>query len=857
MNTVDLEIINKTLNQRISEPLQEYYDRRIIFWKDDDGEFKDQLDQIVLSNAKLIALDDKNHFEVKKLLTVDDTVSNYLVYCPKIVSYEVDWLLPIELYSEEFRADLISIWMGEMNLKDTVELREEIKTYRKFFNNKNHRNKVSTVGHKINNHNQLDLVMLGVVCGLKDFSGNAVLEAIFRDSKCYDKIVQYNLEELFWSFVRSKYGYLSDKHELNELFMYVCFTSVTRVLPVEYLDGLNAYISSSHQGSCYDLLSDWLQSSDTDVLYENIREVETEASLMQRFYELSVDVLENVELFPCVDECILLTLMHEIQNNVIDVDKIRRIVETRRTFAWYERTKVYYEGLLQIANMQDFYLNHRNGFHTVEAYKLWKLYTEDYSKMDQYYRNFHCIFARFLKDTNTVLEDEFKKVADTVEHLYEGWYLKNLSENWTKSSKEELQKYGHIQQVFDQKNFYQEKVRSNKNNRTFVIISDALRYEVASTLADELKLAQHAKVNIDSMCAIQPTITKYGMAALLPHLKLSVNDKQAVLIDGLSTEASNRETILQKYNPNSVVLKASDLELMTRAERQNRVKGMEVVYIYHDRIDETSHTDERQVFPACNQAIDEIKNLVTRIVNDFSANNILITSDHGFLYTYHPLKEADKTSIHCDEQQIKELSRRYLITTKDAQPEYVMPVNFIGSDQYQLYSPLENIRFKVSGNTGLFVHGGTSLQEMVVPIIEYKNLRTNSKEYQNNKDKYDTKPVHIEIATLRRPITNMIFSLNFFQKEAVGENRVPTTYQMYFVDENGTQVSDIQTLICDKTNDNQAERQYKVTFNLKSMTYKNDKDYYLVIKDTSGKQLEKKERYQIDITFEADGFDWF
>lgn len=49
-----------------------------------------------------------------------------------------------------------------------------------------------------------------------------------------------------------------------------------------------------------------------------------------------------------------------------------------------------------------------------------------------------------------------------------------------------------------------------------------------------------------------------------------------------------------------------------------------------------------QFFPACDDAIDEIKNLVRIIVNEFGGTKIYITADHGFLYTYNPLTENDK-----------------------------------------------------------------------------------------------------------------------------------------------------------------------------------------------------------------------
>ena len=81
---------------------------------------------MTLNNAKLLALTGTNNFAVKKLLSVDDTTNNYLVYCPlSVESPEENWLLDIELYSEEFRADLISIWMDELGIPSTPAMRKQ------------------------------------------------------------------------------------------------------------------------------------------------------------------------------------------------------------------------------------------------------------------------------------------------------------------------------------------------------------------------------------------------------------------------------------------------------------------------------------------------------------------------------------------------------------------------------------------------------------------------------------------------------------------------------------------------------------------------------------------------------------
>ena len=117
---------------------------------------------------------------------------------------------------------------------------------------------------------------------------------------------------------------------------------------------------------------------------------------------------------------------------------------------------------------------------------------------------------------------------------------------------------------------------------------------------------------------------------------------------------------------------------------------------------------------------------------------------------------------------------------KGVQPDYLMPVKFLGGNtEFDGFAPRESIRIKMNGGGMNFVHGGISLQEMVVPVIEYHYLRNDSMEYKRNKQKYDTKPVTVNLLSANRKISNMIFSLNFYQKDAVSTNREAATYQVY------------------------------------------------------------------------------
>lgn len=879
---MDTDKVIQDLNRRFAAPLPEFYQRRIIFWYDEDKEFEDKLDEVVLENAKVVALTGNNAFSVKKLLSVDDLTTNYLVYSPLAHNRPDDnWLLDIELYSEEFRADLISIWMDEMGLALNPAMRKQVKNYRAYFNAKHRRLKISTQNKVPATPAQLHMAVMATICGLNDAQPNQILRSVFHagldlnSNTVYQDFVKYHADGAFWAMVRQGCGFSEEEPDLGRLAIHLLLTAATRTMRQEYLAGLDGFISMPHQAYCYDFISGWLHSNDIGQLCDVAKYVEDEACLHQRFEKLTVDDLVGTECFPCINEVILTKLMTEISDHIIDVDTITGAVEKRRTCAWYEPFENFYDGILQVANMQSFFKEHSAGFHTAEAKGIWKEYTESYYQMDTYYRLFHLSFQKSLETSNILLDDLFKHVVDKVEGLYTHWFLGELGNNWSDVCADELATYGKVLEVPQQEEFYCSRIKTS-DTKVFVIISDAMRYEVAATMADQLRRETRSKVFLSSMQSIFPSITKFGMAALLPHKELTVelrNDILTVLADGQSTASGYRDKVLKSEDPASVALKYNDIIAMKRAERSALVKGMDVVYIYHDTIDEASHTSDTAVFAACDKAISELKNLVRIIVNEFGGTNILITADHGFLYTYSPLAEDGKVGKNdfydVDRESINDLKkesakccveygRRYAIVQKGVQPNYLLPVKFLdGKSDFGGFAPRESIRIKMNGGGMNFVHGGISLQEMVVPVIEYHYLRNDSMEYKRNKQKYDTKPVMVNLLSANRKISNMIFSLNFYQKDAVGANRESATYQVYFTDENGRQISDVQKIIADKTSDNDAERTFRCQFNLKSLKYSNTATYYLVIADEQGLQMPEREPFQIDIAFAVDEFDFF
>ena len=858
---MELESIIKQLNQKFAEPLPEFYNRRIIFWNDEDKSFNDKLDDFELENAKLLVLTEKNNFEVKKILSQDDLTSNYLVYNPFAYDLEDDWLLDIKLFSEEFRADQISMWMQEMNIISTPALRNSIRMYQVFLNAISRRKLVSQFGNLIETPSKLHLAILASICKVRTMNPKDIIKAVMADGlDIYNNIkmdlLSYGAYDTFSKLAEKATGCnASNGNKIDDMDIHIVLTAMTKTMSEDVLVGLENRYNTFYNGFCYELIYEWLHSDKKDSLVEILRFVEKELKLVDRFEKYQINDLVDTEILPCIDEVILSKLMDKIKEHTITPDEVIAVVEKRRTMVWYPDNEYYYSGLYYVALMQKFYETNRMGFHHNVAKDMWDKYTSNYYLMDTYYRRFHVAFATSLNHSNPHLDDNFKTVADEMEKLYKNWFLDQLSDNWTKVIENDLKTTGQISRINQQSDFYQRDVRS-VNNKVFVIISDAMRYEVASSLADQLKVEAKSEVKLESQQAQFPTITKFGMAALLPKRNLTIENKNStlrILADGSSTESTNRDAVLKQANPKSVAVKYKNLILMKNDERRELIKGQEVVYIYHDTIDNTSHHDEQGVFTACETAINELVNLVKIITGSLNGINIIITSDHGFLYTYQPLNEDDKMDRSSFKKDILEQGRRYVITDSDADPDYLLPVKgFYNDDGYQAFSPRENIRINGAGGQN-FVHGGTSLQEMVVPVIKLKFLRSGYK----NREKYDAKSVTVSLLSSNRKISNMIFNLSFYQKEVVSDTYVACTYDVFLTDKDGNVISDKQKIVADRTSTSNIDRQYRCTFNLKQQKYSNTAIYYLVIQDEAGLQVPIKEEFQIDISMSFDNFDFF
>ena len=203
---------------------------------------------------------------------------------------------------------------------------------------------------------------------------------------------------------------------------------------------------------------------------------------------------------------------------------------------------------------------------------------------------------------------------------------------------------------------------------------------------------------------------------------------------------------------------------------------------------------------------------VEEAVNDLGINRVFVTVDHGFLYTRRPLKEHDKIAKADIGSGDVQLHRRHILSREAIDSNILVKMNMedIYGGEYYGLALRECIRLKsVAGNKN-YAHGGVSLQKMCVPVIEFRNHRSNSKV------RVDQEKVTLSLVSTSRRITSSMFHVDLFQREPVSGKVLPCEYELCLTDGSGNPVTDIQKAHADMATPDERARVSRSIFTLKA-----------------------------------------
>ena len=468
------------------------------------------------------------------------------------------------------------------------------------------------------------------------------------------------------------------------------------------------------------------------------------------------------------------------------------------------------------------------------------------------YRRFCEALERCARDADPDLSDALGPLADWAEGQYVHGFVVPANECWVATAEADWERDGFVQDVPRQRRFYDEVVENELAGakRVVVIVSDALRYEVARELAESLERGQRVECRVDAVQGTFPSMTRFGMAALLPHRTMTVDaGGGAVLVDGLSTATTEqRQAALRARRPKSVALRAEKVLSMKSAEQKELARDAEVVYIYHNTVDATGEdaSTEHDVFGACERAVRDICGLVRVATNQIKAARIVVTADHGFLYTRCSVPASDKFSRGTLARDAVETGERYLVVPQGTEDDLLvkMSMEAVGGGELVGLAPRGFVRINRPGGVSHYAHGGISLQELCVPVVRVR--------YGGSRSKRITDAALAEVKPLdtNRRITSMVFRVRLYQPQPVGGKVAPATYDLVLVDGAGNPVSDVRRAVADRDCADEQGRVMEVLFNLRAgRAFAASEPLYLVARDRQTGNVSWREEYRADIAF--------
>ncbi len=819
--------------------------RKIIFWYDAPQNFKEDILNDTFANCKVLICD-QNEFEIKKTIEHDDLTSNFLIYIPAERPTDTEnWLLDILMYGEEYYADTVALTMRRLGVSNT-DLRKIIETHVKFFDNEARTKKLKTY-ITVNNETSVDELRIAMMAVLTKAQANTIesilTELVFEDGEHakYLELKKYRFEEYFWDKVCEQYNYEGDLkiETLIKRFMFTAFIEQTIGQNKESSNAFENMASFYKQflitGKGENDAKFFVDKIKKDKRYESLQgSIALDLRIEGLIATKDITAIQFADTFECLAVNIISRIATGLTQGSLEFDSFERIIMNRCNSMWYEKHKDEYGVLLAAVRFLRYLDNPIAKGLTINEYV--HKYTEEYYKIDTEYRRAVTCY-RNLENPS----DEFEILMDTVEHSYQIKFLDVLGPEYSKVLA--MQKDWTFAGSDMSEDFYR-LIQRNPTKKMFVIISDALRYEIGREIFDKIKVNKVLKggAEIKYMVSPLPSITSFGMASLLPHKTIGYEGKQ-LFVDGMPTGSIKaRDAILKAKNPNFAAISYDEINDMTQKELRSYCSDKTLVYIYHDVMDNAGEHNESKVFDVANVCETEIINLVKKLYNNLQISNFYITADHGFIYRRNTVMESSKYS---DIVALKatETSKRYLLTDHKAMNvPYTNDIELdrISDGQYKVIVPWGYDLFKTQGNGIQYVHGGASLQETIVPIIHVSELRSRA-------DIEPVRPVSVMLKSITRKITNRSFTLEFEQMEKVEEKKQAITCETFIVDENGEKVSNEYKFVANSSSDNEDTRITKIRFTLNNIQFDRNKPYFLILKNIDEDEYIQKEQFSIDI----------
>lgn len=778
------------MNKRLAGSLARLFEKhRVVFWYDAKKEMADEYAALELPDIEKVEIAN-NEFGIKYRILRQQPKTKFLLYHAGPQPPDQDnWLLDVLLAQGEFRADQQGLWLAELGLGQ--EFADLVAGHGEFFRSAKRIRQLKESLRAGDTAKAIRLKMLAVCAGAKAHP-DSILEALLEELAAEEDdrlrlVERCGLAPFFWENLKNIYGYRAQNPTLQDfaIELFKCALGKSGQLATDAAVFMDDWKNNRKCGEDFKILSKRYAHA------LNINAV---------LDKTGIEDLLEADCFRAIDQKIITLLLSAIENETMTHDEIANIARKRRQSFWYDDFEPLYEAILNASQffvmLRDICLDMENAAHGVEKY--W----QSWHRLDLLYRHF-C--------ANAISGDQAGIMAglcEKMDKVYVNKFLYPLASNFQAVLPEEWR----IPGILRMDKFFGTHVRPYlaRNGKLCIIVSDALRYEAGMELRERIEADNRFSAEIEPMLSMLPSYTQAGMAALLPHAGLEFDSRnpQNILVDGMPSQGTeNRNRIIQASCRGQAV-KAEEILRMDNARLREMLKANDVCYIYHNRIDAVGDklATENDAFRAVNDTLDELSRLIKKLTGN-NVNNILLTADHGFLFQASVPDESDFASIDGNNDGELVRNRRFILGKNlEGQPG----MRHFTSGQLGINGDIEALiplglgRIRVHGSGSRYVHGGATLQEVVIPLVKI-----------NKKRKDDTTFVSVDILdSTTSSITTNQLAVVFYQREAVTLKTRPRKLRAGIYSEKGDLVSSLHELIFDSASDNPRDRETTAVFTL-------------------------------------------
>jgi uncharacterized protein (TIGR02687 family) len=532
-----------------------------------------------------------------------------------------------------------------------------------------------------------------------------------RVREALDLIRSTSLDSVLWARIDSELGYKSSNPSLDDLKVWLAQSTLSSAF-----DDFDVTMTTSVPSLRTEYFLQELRLREVDAYIQFCESEISSLVQLDQLSELNPEVLSTKHHVSQIDLLLFKKCLDVLSNPTISLSslQIQAIIKNRRTSKWFDPMRKPFEALQHgslILELVEAFDLHCSDFEAGA-----RNYVDSWYLVDMAYRKFVSAAK-----TNEDVSKEFEVFAQLVEATYVNKFQDRLGETW-QNVLDTTESWIGGDSVPMARNFFKKNVRvplSNEKNKIAVIISDAMRFEIGVEASSRLSNLGY-DIKVEFLISPLPSYTQLGMAALLPNTSISLRpENKTVIVDGNSSAGlENRRKILAAEGGAAIDFES----LVTEGNLKEKVAGQRLWYIYHNEIDKIGDNaaSEGSVFDAVERTFDDLKIAVQKL-KAAGFNRVFISADHGFLYQDSDIPEHGFLSTVPAGEVTEFTNRRFIIgqglqEAKGLKHFTSAQLGYDCGNEVQL--PASSLRLRKKGSGLRFVHGGASLQEIVVPLLD-------------------------------------------------------------------------------------------------------------------------------------------